>query len=84
VVTHKLALLSAEVLALYCEEHWRGKIGKCDGCMFELVPLRSGGKPSCYLSVFLGQAGERLQRECAEAVRKNCKKLSEREEKPDA
>jgi len=79
-VTHRLALLSAEVLAMYCKEHWKGKMGTCENCIFELMSLRSGLKPSCYLSVFLGLAGEQLQGECSEAVRRNCDKLSEGEE----
>ena len=79
-VTHKLALLSADVLALYCQEHFGKNERECHNCEFSLE--RDGNK-FCYLMVYLGFAGERLKDEIKKEVVNRYNELKEREEKSE-
>ena len=56
-ITHKYALICAEVLKDYCKENYTYKNGRCPGCIFSYP-----GKRSCYLSMFIGVDGEDVQK----------------------
>ena len=77
-VTHKLALMCADVLTLYCKEHFGRSTRECHGCDFQ---LERDGKKYCYLMAYLGFAGDELKEGVKVEIIKHFKELKEREEK---
>ena len=69
-ITHKLALYCAEILATYCNEHW--KTGECHECIFQKGKTLKG----CQLKVFVGICGEELKKEAEISVMTQCERLS--------
>ena len=80
-VTHKLALMCADVLALYCEERFGKSMRECHDCVFQ---LQRDDKKYCYLMSYLGFAGGEFKEGIKTEIIKRYKALKEREEKPDA
>ena len=76
-ITHKAALMAADVLAGYCEERFTGKVGDCKPCIFKVTKEKQ--KPQCVLQFFLGFCGADLQMLSDTAVRLKCKELMENE-----
>ena len=66
-VTHELALACADVLALYCSEHWDPDTGECHNCIYE--------NKRCRLHLFLGFFGKELKDQVDAEVRTKCNQL---------
>ena len=69
-IPHKLALLSAEILSMYCNEHWNK--GECQKCIFQ----KGKNLRSCKLQLFLGFSGKELQETTVIDVKARCERLS--------
>lgn len=72
-IPHKLALYCAEILSMYCEEHWNK--GECQGCIFQ----KKTNARSCRLTLFLGFSGKELQETTRADVKARCEELCRRE-----
>lgn len=69
-IPHKLALYCAEIIALYCNEHWNK--GECQRCIFQ----KGNNLRRCKLQLFLGFSGKELQDSTVEEVKARCERLS--------
>ena len=68
-IPHKLALYCAEIIALYCNEHWNK--GECQRCIFQ----KGNNLRRCKLQLFLGFSGKELQDSTVEEVKARCERL---------
>ena len=72
--THRLALACADVLALYCSEHWNEETCECEECIFQ-----KGYKAnSCQMEYFLGMGGKEMQEIVKGEARARCEELCSR------
>ena len=69
-IPHKLAMLSAEMLSMYCNEHWNK--GECQKCIFQ----KGKTLRNCKLQLFLGFSGKELQDTTRAEVEARCERLS--------
>ena len=71
-IPHKLALLSAEILRIYCSEHWDKEKYGCQKCIFK----KGSTLRSCRLQFFMGFYGKEIQDVADSEVRAVCERLS--------
>ena len=74
-ITHKFAIVCAEVLQQYCEENYfADKEVHCPNCIFAYPGFRS-----CYLKMFVGIDGKEMQDMAKKKVEERLRELREKQ-----